>query len=74
MLVLAGHTMRTTGGWLSGWISSIVTVSAPLMVPWARMVDWDKAELAFRLGPVSESLAPDGPDLSHRNRVTDAHT
>ena len=35
-----------------------------LMVPQARMVDWDKAEPHFRLGPASESLAPGGPDLA----------
>jgi hypothetical protein len=42
MVGAAGQTMRTTGGWLSGWISSMVSVSAPLMGPWARVVDdWD---------------------------------
>jgi hypothetical protein len=35
-----GQTILTTAGVLSGWISSIVSVSAPLMWPEDRMVDW----------------------------------
>jgi magnesium transporter len=32
---LDGHVILTTGGWLSGWISSMRIVSAPLRVPYA---------------------------------------
>jgi hypothetical protein len=60
----AGQTILTTVGMLSGWTNSMVTVSAAFMGPEARVVDdVGKAELAFRLGPVSESLAPGGPVL-----------
>ena len=40
MVIVAavGQTILTTAGLLSGWISSIVSVSAPLMED--RMVDW----------------------------------
>ena len=34
-----GQTILTTAGMLSGWISSTVSVSPPLMVPEDRMVD-----------------------------------
>ena len=41
MIVFAvGQTILTTAGMLSGWTSSIVSVSALLMVPEDRMVDW----------------------------------
>ena len=42
MVIVAavGQTILTTAGMLSGWITSIVSVSAPLMVPEDRMVDW----------------------------------
>jgi hypothetical protein len=35
-----GQTILTTAGMLSGWISSIVSVSAPFTRPEDRMVDW----------------------------------
>ena len=42
MVIVAavGQTILTTAGLLAGWITSIVSVSAPLMVPEDRMVDW----------------------------------
>ena len=42
MVIVAavGQTILTTAGMLSGWITSIVSVSAPLMGPEDRMVDW----------------------------------
>ena len=42
MVIVAavGQTILTTAGLLSGWISSIVSVAAPLMGPEDRMVDW----------------------------------
>ena len=40
IVAVAGQTILTTAGMLCGWISSIVSVSAPLMVPEDRMVDW----------------------------------
>jgi hypothetical protein len=40
MLVAAvGQTILTTAGMRSGWITSIVSVAAPLMGPEDRMVD-----------------------------------
>jgi hypothetical protein len=61
MLVFAGHAIRTTDGWSAGWTSSMVRLSAPLIGPWARMVDWDKAEPHFRLGPeVVGQITPRG--------------
>jgi hypothetical protein len=39
MVGAAGQTILTTAGMLSGWITSIVSVSAPLMGPEDRMVD-----------------------------------
>ena len=41
MIVAAvGQTILTTAGRLLGWIASIVSVSALLMRPEDRMVDW----------------------------------
>ena len=42
MVIVAavGQTILTTAGMLPGWISSIVSVSAPSMGPEDRMVDW----------------------------------
>jgi hypothetical protein len=39
MVGAAGQTILTTVGMLLGWITSIVSVSAPLMGPEDRMVD-----------------------------------
>ena len=41
MVIVAalGQTILTTAGMLSGWISSTVSVSPPLMGPEDRMVD-----------------------------------
>jgi hypothetical protein len=39
MLGLPGQTILTTGGWLSGWTNSTVRVSAPLIGPWASVMD-----------------------------------
>ena len=49
-----GQTTMTKLGLVSGWCSSMLTVSpARVMRPLASTVgdDWDTAELAFRLGP-----------------------
>jgi hypothetical protein len=40
IVAVVGQTILTTAGLLAGWITSIVSVSAPLMVPEDRMVDW----------------------------------
>jgi hypothetical protein len=40
IVAAVGQTILTTPGMLSGWITSIVSVSAPLMGPEDRMVDW----------------------------------
>jgi len=40
IVAAVGQTILTTAGMLSGWITSIVSVSAPLMGPEDRMVDW----------------------------------
>ena len=40
IVVAVGQTILTTAGMLSGRISAIVSVSASLMVPEDRMVDW----------------------------------
>jgi hypothetical protein len=40
IVAAVGQAILTTAGILSGWISSIVSVSAPLTGPEDRMVDW----------------------------------
>jgi hypothetical protein len=40
IVAAVGQTIRTTAGMLSGWITSIVSVSTPSMGPEDRMVDW----------------------------------
>jgi hypothetical protein len=40
IVAAVGQTILTTAGMLSGWITWIVSVSAPLMGPEDRMVDW----------------------------------
>jgi hypothetical protein len=40
IVAAVGQTILTTAGMLSGWITSIVSVSAPSMGPEDRMVDW----------------------------------
>jgi hypothetical protein len=40
IVAAVGQTILTTAGMLSGWNTSIVSVSAPLMGPEDRMVDW----------------------------------
>jgi hypothetical protein len=61
----SGQRIMITLGLSVGSISWMESSSAAVMAPDASTMgeDWDKAELAFRLGPVSESLPPDGPDL-----------
>ena len=40
IVAAVGQTILTKAGLLSGWISSIVSMSAPLIEPADRMVDW----------------------------------
>jgi hypothetical protein len=40
IVAAVGQTILTTAGMLLGWITSMVSVSAPLMGPEDRMVDW----------------------------------
>jgi hypothetical protein len=40
IVAAVGQTILTRAGMLSGWITSIVSVSAPFMEPEDRMVDW----------------------------------
>ena len=63
IVAAAGQTILTTAGMLSGWTSSMLIVSAPLIGPRAKGVVGclGKAEPHFRLGPVSERPSPDGP-------------
>jgi hypothetical protein len=62
ILMIARFVVRLMAGMSSGRINSTVIVSPEaLMVPWARMVDWDKAEPHFRLGPeVVGQITPRG--------------
>jgi hypothetical protein len=50
VIAAAGQTILTTAGMLSGWITSIVSVSAPLIGPEARMVDWIRGLASYTSG------------------------
>ena len=67
MIVAAlGQTILTATGMRSGWISSTVSVSPPLMGPEDRMVDLATGTRfldKWVLRPVSERQSPGGPLL-----------